>query len=142
LPQANRLLEEIERRFKECKLEVNQEKTRIVYCRRNQKKRPRFKVKFQKFDFLGHTFKPRVVKIRGIMKLGFTPAISQKSINRINEELFRINIHRMVQFPLSKIASLLQPKIRGWINYYGKFRLGGLKKLFRTLHSLNEMGTQ
>lgn len=134
LPQANRLLEEIKRRFKECKLEVNQEKTRIVYCRRNQKKRPRFKVKFQKFDFLGYTFKPRVVKERGKIKLGFTPAISQKSINRINEELFRMNIHRMVQFPLSKIASMLRPKIRGWINYYGKFRLGGLKKLFRTLH--------
>ena len=39
LPHANRLLEEIERRFKECKLEVNQEKTRIVYCRRNQEEK-------------------------------------------------------------------------------------------------------
>ena len=132
--QAQRLLKEIEGRFKECKLEIHQKKTKIVYCRRDQKKKPKMEVKFQKFDFLGYTFKPRVVSVRGKFKLGFTPAISQKSVNRINEELFKMNIHKMVSFPLSKIASLLRFKIRGWINYYGKFRLSGLRKVFRVLH--------
>ncbi len=132
--QASEILEVIKERFNDCKLAINKEKTKIVYCRRDRKRQPRFKVTYQKFDFLGYTFKPRIVRIRGKIKLGFSPAISQKSISRISEELFRMNIHRMVQFPLSKIAALLRLKIRGWINYYGKFRMSALRKLFRVLH--------
>jgi len=75
-----------------------------------------------------------MVKRREKRFLGFTPSMSQKSISRINEELFRMNIHRMVQVPLSRIAGMINHKIRGWINYYGKFRLSGMAKLFRTLH--------
>ena len=32
------------------------------------------------------------------------------------------------------IANALAPKIRGWINYYGKFRLSELQPLFRALN--------
>ncbi|MBI1838561.1 MAG: hypothetical protein HYR91_14955 [Flavobacteriia bacterium] len=60
-----RLLEAIKQRLKDCKLELNQEKSKIVYCRRNQKYHPPFKVHYQKFDFLGYTFKPRIIKERG-----------------------------------------------------------------------------
>lgn len=114
IKHALRLLEAIKKRLKECKLELNSEKPKIVYCRRNQKYHPPFKVYYQKFDFLGFTFKPRVVKERGKIKLGFTPAISSKSISRIGQ--------------------LLKLKIRGWINYYGKFRMSEMRKLFRLLH--------
>jgi RNA-directed DNA polymerase len=61
----------VKARFNDCKLELNQEKSKIVYCRSNQKRQPPFKVRYQKFDFLGYTFKPRVVKERGKIKLGF-----------------------------------------------------------------------
>lgn len=91
IKEALRLLEAIKERFRVCKLEVNKDKTRIVYCRRNQKKQPPFKVYYHKFDFLGFTFKPRIVKERGKLKLGFSPAISQKSISRINDELRKQN---------------------------------------------------
>jgi group II intron reverse transcriptase/maturase len=133
--QALRLLEAITQRLKDCKLELNREKSKIVYCRRNQKYHPPFKVYYQKFDFLGFTFKPRIVKVRGgKIKLGFTPGISQKSINRISNELYKLKIHRWVHFPISKIAELLRHKIRGWLNYYGKFRMSAMRKLFRVLH--------
>ena len=34
-------------------------------------------------------------------------------------------------------------KIRGWINYYGKFRMSEMRKVFRLLHiRLGEMDTQ
>lgn len=78
IKEALRLLEKVKKRFKDCKLELNQEKSKIVYCRNNQKRQPPFKVRYQKFDFLGYTFKPRIVKERGKIKLGFSPAISQK----------------------------------------------------------------
>ena len=134
IKEALRLLEAIKRRLKDCKLELNREKSKIVYCRRNQKKQPPFKVYYQKFDFLGFTFKPRLIKERGKIKLGFTPAISQKNIARISEELFKMKIHRWVHFPLSRIAELLKSKIRGWLNYYSKFRKSELRRLFRVVN--------
>ena len=134
IKQALRLLEAIKRRMKDCKLELNREKSKIVYCRRNQKKQPPFKVYYQKFDFLGFTFKPRISKMHGKLKLGFTPAISQGNIARISDNIFRRKIHRWVHFPLSRIAELLNSQIRGWINYYSKFRKSEMRRLFRVIN--------
>jgi len=131
IKEALRLLEAIKERLRVCKLEVNKDKTKIVYCRRNQKKQPPFKVYYQKFDFLGFTFKPRIIKERGKLKLGFSPAISQKSIARINEELRKLKIHRWTYFSLSRVGEILKSKIRGWLNYYSKFRRSELRHLFR-----------
>ena len=134
IKQALRLLEAIKRRLKDCKLEFNREKSKIVYCRRNQKKQPPFKVHYQKFDFLGFTFKPRITMIHGKLKLRFTPAMSQKNIARITDEIFKRKIHRWVHFSLSKIAELINSQIRGWINYYSRFRKSGRRKLFRVIN--------
>lgn len=134
IKQAFRLMEAIKQRFKDCKLELNSEKSKIVYCRRNQKNQPPFKVYYQKFDFLGFTFKPRIVKERGKLKLGFSPAISKRNIARISKELFKLKLHRWVHFPISKIAEILNPKLRGWIQYYSKFRKSELRKLFRVVN--------
>lgn len=42
---------------------------------------------------------------------------------------------RIIQhFPISKIAELLRLKTIGWINYYGKFRMSEMRKVFRLLH--------
>ena len=134
IKEALRLLEAIKERFAACKLEVNKSKTKIVYCRRNQQKQPPFKVHYQKFDFLGFTFKPRISLERGKLKLGFSPAISQKSIARVNEGLRKLKIHRWTYFPLSKVGEMLKSKIRGWLNYYSKFRKSELRHLFRDLN--------
>ena len=134
IKEALRLLEAIKERFRECKLELNRKKSKIVYCRRNQKRQPPFKVRYQKFDFLGFTFKPRMEKKLGKMRMGFSLAISQKSISRITAELRKMKFHRWVHFPISKIAELLRLKIRGWLNYYGKYRKSAMRKLFRVLH--------
>jgi RNA-directed DNA polymerase len=134
IKEALRLLEAIKERFSACKLEVNRDKTKIVYCRRNQKKQPPFKVYYQKFDFLGFTFKPRISREYGKLVLAFTPAISQKSIARINEVLRKLKIHRWTYFSLSRVGELLKSKIRGWLNYYSKFRKSELRHLFRDLN--------
>jgi len=134
LKEALRLLEAIKERFKACKLEVNRSKTKVVYCRRNQKKQPPFNVRYQKFDFLGFTFKPRISQERGKLKVGFSPAISQKSTARINDELRKLKIHRWTHFNLSRVGELLKSKIRGWLNYYSKFRKSEMRHLFRNLN--------
>jgi group II intron reverse transcriptase/maturase len=134
IKESLRMLEAIKKRMRECKLELNQQKTKIVYCRNNQKRQPPFKPKYQKFDFLGYTFKPRIVKERGKVKLGFSPAISQKSLKRMARELYKFKIHRMVHLNLSDIAAILQAKLSGWINYYGKFRMSEMRRIFRLLN--------
>ena len=40
----------------------------------------------------------------------------------------------MVHLSIDKIAEILKSKIRGWINYYGKFRKSGLRGVFRILN--------
>jgi len=134
IKEALRMLETINKRMNECKLELNKEKSKIVYCRRNQKRQPPFKVRYQKFDFLGFTFKPRIIKERGKLKLGFSPAISQKRQTRMAKAFYKLKIHRMVHLQLSDIAVILEPKLRGWINYYGKFRKSEMHKVFRVLN--------
>lgn len=134
IKEALRMLEAIKKRLRECKLALNQKKSKIVYCRRNQKRQPPFKPRYQKFDFLGYTFKPRIEKKRGKFRLGFSPSISQKNQKRMADEFYKFKIHRMVHLPLEKIATILRAKIRGWINYFGKFRKSDMRKVFRVLN--------
>jgi len=132
--ETARTLEAITLRLKEYKLELNQSKTKIVYCHNSQKPRiPNVEV-YRSFDFLGFTFKPQIVKVGGIIQMGFTPSISRKSQKRISEECFKLKVHRMVHLTLDKIAEILRSKTRGWINYFGKFRRSDMHGVFRTLN--------
>jgi RNA-directed DNA polymerase len=132
--ETARTLEAIKLRLKEYKFQLNQSKTKIVYCHNSQMPRiPNVEV-YRSFDFLGFTFKPRIVKVGGIIQMGFTPSISRKSQKRINEECFKLKIHRMTHLTLDKIAEILRSKTRGWINYFGKFRRSDMHGVFRTLN--------
>jgi len=133
--QAMRTLEAVKARFKQCKLQLKEGKSNIVYCKRNQKKHPPFKVHYVTFDFLGFTFKPRMVKgYFGHFHLGFTPSISRKSQKRISQTLFKLKIHRMVHLRLPDLARIIADKVRGWIYYYGRVRMSELHYVFRFLN--------
>ena len=77
---------------------------------------------------------PRIVKERGKIRLEFTPGISQKSKTRIATELKKMDFHRWVPLPISKIGEMLKLKICGWLNYYGKFRMSEMRQVFWLLH--------
>jgi RNA-directed DNA polymerase len=132
--QASYVLSRIRKRLADCKLRLNPEKTKIVYCRdSNRYKRSHPIVSF---TFLGHAFMPRKCHTKqGHLFYSFTPAISSKAIKKINDEVKEMQIHRMSETKLEVIASMLNPKIRGWINYYGKFRKSELQKIFYVLHN-------
>lgn len=133
--QALRTLEAVKARFEQCKLQIKKGKSNIVYCKRNQKKHPPFKVNYVTFSFLGFTFKPRMVKgYYGNFHLGFTPAISRQSQKRINQTLFKMKLHRMVHLRLPDLAGIIANKVRGWIHYYGKVRMSELHYVFRFLN--------
>ena len=130
--QAEIVLQAIKQRMIECGLEVNEKKTKIAYCKNANRKGT---YKTVKFDFLGFTFQPRPTSTRtGKMFLGFDCAISTKSKKKITEVFRKSNFQRWTGSDITRIADEFNPKIRGWINYYGKFRRFSLMKIFRIFH--------
>jgi RNA-directed DNA polymerase len=133
--QAKIIMSKIQRRLHECKLELSKEKSKIVYCRRNQINRPKDKPEHQKFDFLGYTFKSRMIKTtKGKWQMSVTPSISQKSSSKIVDTIKKLRLHRMVHLNIHQLANVINDKARGWIHYYGKFRKSALRKVFRELN--------
>lgn len=130
--EAEAVLKAIRERLGECSLQLNEKKTKIVYCKKDHRKD---KFKTVQFDFLGFSFQPRSTSNRnGEMFLGFDCAISRKSEIKIAEEIRKSDFHQWISSSIYRIAEVFNPKIRGWIHYYGKFRRHMLMRIFRIFH--------
>ena len=132
--EAEGLLVSIERRFAECGLELNLQKTKIVYCKEDDR---RGNYPEQKFDFLGFTFRPRRAKNRkGKLFVGFMPAISNKAKKSICDAMRQWKMHRQTDKSLDELARVVNPVLRGWINYYGSFYKSALYRVFQQLNNI------
>jgi group II intron reverse transcriptase/maturase len=130
--EAEKVLNAIRKRMGECSLQLNEKKTKIVYCKKDHRKD---KFKTVQFDFLGFSFQPRSTSnSNGEMFLGYDCAISRKSENKIVEEFRKYEFHRWTGSDITRIANEFNPKIRGWLNYYGKFRIHKLMRIFHIFH--------
>ena len=130
--QAEFIHRAIKKRFAECKLELNEEKTKIVYCKRNHRN---IEYECIQFDFLGYTFRPRrSIDTHGEVFLNFSPAVSKKARTKIWETIRDWNQKYWVQMKLEDIAKQINPVIQGWINYYGKFNPGVLKEVLKRIN--------
>src|SRR3989454_1539671 len=132
--QAQAVLDAIRGRFEQCGLELHPEKTRIVYCKDDD--RPG-EFEHVKFDFLGYTFQPRQAKDRkGRHFVSFIPAISTKAAKSIRKTIreWRMASTKNNQ-RLEDLARLVNPSVRGWINYFGRFYRS---KCLHVLRHLNE----
>ena len=128
--EAKGLLVAIRSRLAECKLRLNEEKTKLVYCQ--DYRRVKKKSVGKKFDFLGFAFKPCSVASNrggGSMFLGYGCAISQSAQTRIIQGWAKQNWHRRSTLTIQEIASEVNPQMRGVIRYYGKFKLWELQRL-------------
>ena len=129
---AKELMGSIRLRLTECKLRLNEEKTKMVYCQDYRRvKKSSFG---KKFDFLGFTFKPRLIPSKnrkGTMFLGYGCAISQSAQSRLIAEWKRQNWHRRSTLSIQDIANQVNKQMAGMIRYYGKFRLWELQRLIR-----------
>ena len=130
--RAESLLEAIGNRLKQCHLELHPEKTKIVYCQDSDR---RGKHEHIKFDFLGYTFRPRRARNRwGKYFVSFLPAISNKAAKRIRATVrdWRLGANRNNQ-SLEEIARFVNPYVRGWVNYYGRYYRSALNPVLRHL---------
>ncbi len=113
----------------ECQLSLHERKTKIVYCKKYKKQSAS---KTIKFDFLGFSFQPRPSTTKGgRMFLGYDCAISESSKKKIISEIRSTKFQRWTNRSIDEIAEFFNAKIRGWINYYGKFRKHRLNSVFR-----------
>jgi group II intron reverse transcriptase/maturase len=132
--ETQSVLEAIRDRLAEGSLELHPMKTKIVYCKDDD--RPGMHEE-AKFDFLGYTFQPRLAKNRwGRHFVSFLPAISAKSAKAIRKTIreWRMASTRNNQ-SLEDLARLTNPVVRGWMNYYGRFYRS---KCVQVLRHLNE----
>ena len=127
--ESRGVLQAIKERMSVCELMLNEEKTNIVYCKTANRKLP---FKTVKFDFLGFSFQPRPATNSRTNKLflSFDCAISKKKESTILQEIRQSKFHQWTDRTLADIAETFNPKLRGWLNYYGKFRPYKLNKIF------------
>lgn len=130
---AEHILTLINQRINNIDLELHPDKTKIVYCKDYRRKE---KYPVVKFDFLGYSFQPRTTKSKktqGVF-LGFDCAISISSCKRIADKLGELEVEKMTFKSVVGIAQKLNPRIRGWINYYGKYRISNLHSVFKLVN--------
>lgn len=107
----------IARRLQECKLELNEQKTQVVYCRNQVHKEKHEQVSF---DFLGYTFRPRYCRTKKGLSLLFTPCMSRHSKNDVREKIRGI-INRRFKGSVQQLAHQVNQKARGWFQYYCQY---------------------
>jgi RNA-directed DNA polymerase len=68
------------------------------------------------------TFRARKARNRGGgYYTGFLPAISTEALKARGADLRAMRIHRRTNLSLDDLARWLNPIVRGWMNYYGRF---------------------
>ncbi|MBX3240744.1 MAG: group II intron reverse transcriptase/maturase [Chitinophagaceae bacterium] len=135
--EAEILLDQLHDRMRGYGLELHPEKTKIVYCKNYQRREDYENVSF---DFLSYSFQPR----RRMDKYGrsnktfmvFSAAMSNKAKVNVRAAIKGLLIRRWATQPIEWFAEQLNPKIRGWINYYARFNKHEALHVFCYLNEL------
>ena len=107
------------KRLQECGLEMHSEKTKIVYCKDDNRKAEH---PVTNFEFLGYKFRPRCSKTRSEkLFVSFSPAMSASAGKAIRQTARGWRLQLCTSLSLAEIAWMVRAKIQGWNNYYGRF---------------------
>jgi RNA-directed DNA polymerase len=135
--EAKVILQALKERLLQCGLELHPEKTKIVYCKDDDR---RGNYPITKFDFLGYTYRRRRSKNRwGRHFVNFSPAISNSAKKTIGQEIRSWKVHLRSDKTLEDISRMFNPNLRGWINYYSKYYKS---ELYCVLRHFNEVLTR
>ena len=131
--QATMLRDAIIARLAAVGLELNLDKTRIVYCKDANRTGSH---EHEQFTFLGYTFRPRVARSKaGENFVSFLPAVSGEAATSIRRRIKRWRLHLWSGLTLADLAQAINSTVRGWINYYGCFYR---RELIQTLKLINQ----
>jgi RNA-directed DNA polymerase len=130
--EAKHLLVALDERFKACGLRLHPDKTRIIYCKDDDR---RGTYPETRFDFLGYTFRPRRAKNRyGKFFVTFTPGVSNNAAKAVRQTIHDWRMHLKPDKALEDLSRMFNPVLRGWIHYYGRFYKSAL---YPTLRHMN-----
>ncbi len=130
--QARQVLAALVERMEQVGLRLHPGKTRIVYCKDDN--RPGA-YQHTSFTFLGYEFGPRSVRSRhGVMFTAFVPAISRKALAAASRQVRQWRLHTRTGHDLSDLADQINPVVRGWMNYYGRFYRSKLHPLLKRIN--------
>jgi group II intron reverse transcriptase/maturase len=117
--QAQELRGALERRFTDCGLALHPQKTKIVYCKDDDRRGTSLE---EHFDFLGYTFRPRRSKNRwGKYFINFSPGVSNAATKAIRQAIRRWQLRCRVDKRIDDLARMFNPIIQGWLNYYTRY---------------------
>jgi len=121
----------IAERLQNCGLELHPEKTKIVYCKDDDRRRTYLN---EKFDFLGYTFRARSSMTRkGKHFVNFSPAISAKAAQAIRTEIRSWTLPQRSDKAIEDLSRMFNPIVRGWLQYYGRYYRSALYSPMRQL---------
>lgn len=130
---AERLRSAIETRMVEVGLQLHPDKTRIVYCKDANRRGTHVHTSF---TFLGYTFCTRSTRSKhGLMFAAFLPAVSRAALVDMGRQVRRWRLHLRVGENLADLARWLNPIVRGWMQYYGRFYRSLLYPLLRRINT-------
>ena len=130
--EANRIKTELAARLHACGLEMHPDKTKIVYCKDDNRKEEH---PVTSFDFLGYTFRPRRSMTRsGVVFINFSPGMSAQAGKAIRLEIRHWKLHLRSDKSLFDLAYMFRAKIQGWINYYGRFYKTAMHQTLRHIN--------
>ena len=128
--EAEALKATLQARLVECQLELHPTKTKIVYCRDSNRNGVYPNVMF---DFLGYCFRPRKAENKRSGKLfcSFAPAVSPSALKSMRETIRDLEIRRRTDVSMGDIARKINPLLRGWIEYYGRYTPSAITPMLR-----------
>ena len=130
--QAHQVRDALAARLATVGLELHPDKTRIVYCK-DEDRRGNHEV--TSFTFLGYTFRPRLAKSKyGKHFVNFLPAVGKDAIKAMGREIRSWHIARRSDKSLGDLARMFNSIVQGWINYYGRFYKSMLYPLLRRIN--------
>jgi RNA-directed DNA polymerase len=130
--QARRVRDALAARLAAVGLELHPDKTRIVYCKDDDRRGDH---EVTSFTFLGYTFRPRLAKSKhGKHFVSFLPAVSRDAVTAMGREMRSWHIARRSDKSLGDLARMFNSIVQGWINYYGRFYKSMLYPLLRRIN--------
>jgi RNA-directed DNA polymerase len=89
------------------------------------------------FTFLGYEFCPRESRSgkSGSIFTSFQPAISAVALKDKSQRVRRWRIHACTANNLEELAEWINPVVRGWMNYYGRFNRWEMYSLLRSINT-------
>ena len=132
IKQAKYIIKVLDKRFKLFGLELNLDKTKIVYCQDDNRKG---KNENTTFDFLGYTFRKRIARKKtGELFVSFLPAMSDKAQKEIRKTIRGWRLQDKTSENLKEIGDKINPQIQGWINYYSQYYKTAIYNILRYIN--------